>query len=71
MNDDWRLQIDLHDAKHARPLVERLDARELEHDLSDAFRDRVVVSREDARVFLYAGTRAQLDAARELVLRLA
>jgi hypothetical protein len=71
VNDDWRLQIDVHDAQHARPLIERLDARELEHDLSSAFHDRVVVSREDARVFLYAGTREQLEAARGLVLELA
>jgi hypothetical protein len=71
MNDDWRLQVDLHDAKHALPLVERLDARELEHDLSDAFHDRVIVSRDGARVFLYAGSREQAEQARALILTLA
>ncbi len=71
MNDDWRLQVDIHDAEHIRALEERLDARELEHDLSDAFHDRVIVSRDDARVFLYAGTRAQAEAARDLILGLA
>ena len=71
MNDDWRLQIDLHDEKHLRPLVERLDARELEHDLSDAFHDRVIVSRNDKRVFLYAGSREQAEQARKLILTLA
>ncbi len=70
MNDDWRLQIDLHDAKHLRPLVERLDARELEHDLSDAFHDRVIVSRDDKTVFLYAGSREQAEQARDLILTL-
>jgi len=71
MNDDWRLQVDLHDPKHAQPLLERLDARELEHDLLDAFHDRVIVTRDDARVFLYAGSREQAERARALLLSLA
>jgi hypothetical protein len=71
MNDDWRLQVEPHDPSHARALVERLDARELQHDLSDAFHDRVVVTRDDSRVFLYAGSREQVDSARELILNLA
>lgn len=71
MNDDWRLQVDLHEEEHVRRLLERLDARELEHDLSDAFHDRVIVSRDGDRVFLYAGTREQAESAGKLVDRLA
>jgi hypothetical protein len=71
MDDDWRLQVDLHDPKHAQPLLERLDARELQHELSDAFHDRIIVTRDDARVFLYAGSREQAEGARELLLNLA
>jgi hypothetical protein len=71
VNDDWRLQIDPREDEHAGPLVDRLDARELEHDLSEAFADRVVISRDGPRVFLYAGAREQLDAARELIASLA
>ena len=71
MNDDWRVQVDLHDSSHVEPLLTRLEARELEHDLSDAFHDRVIVSRDGGTVFLYAGTRGQAERARELVLRLA
>jgi hypothetical protein len=67
MNDDWRLQIDLHPEDHAGKLVERLDAEQLEHDLSDAFHDRVVVSRNGGRVFLYAGNRDQAERGREVV----
>lgn len=67
MNDDWRLQIDLHGTGRARALTERLDAEQLEHNLSDVFHDRVVVSREGARVFLYAGTREQTESARSVV----
>jgi hypothetical protein len=61
MNDDWRLQVDLHDASDARSLVELLDSSELQHDLSAAFHDRVIVSQDDARVFLYAGSREQAE----------
>lgn len=71
MNDDWRLQVDFNDPSHAGPMVERLGAHELEHDLSNAFHDRVIVSREGATVFLYAGSREQAEAARNLVLSLA
>jgi hypothetical protein len=71
MNDEWRLQVDPHDPGHARPLIERLEARELQHDLSNAFHDRVVVSRDESRIFLYAGSREQAEGARELLLSIA
>jgi hypothetical protein len=71
VNDDWRLEIDLDEESHLGHLLERLEARELEHDLSDAFQDRVIVSRDGDRVFLYAGTREQLEKAAALVDRLA
>jgi len=67
MNDDWRLQIDLHEEGHAGALMERFDAPQLEHDLSDAFHDRVIVSRDGARIFLYAGTRDQAERCRDAV----
>ena len=69
MNDDWRLQIDAIDDERAKPLLERLDARELEHDLSRAFQNRVIVSREDDTVFLYAGERRQIESARDVVAK--
>lgn len=65
MNDDWRLQVDLHEEDHAQALTERLDAQQLEHDLSEAFHERVVVTRDGSRVFLYAGTREQAEKARD------
>lgn len=67
MNDEWRLQVEIEDENNAIPFVEHLDARELEHDLSDAFEDRVIVSRDGTRLFLYAGTRDQIDAAAKAV----
>lgn len=71
MNDDWRLEVNFDDTAHIGLLVERLNARELEHELSNAFHDRVIVSRNEGTVFLYAGTREQVEAVRELVLSLA
>jgi hypothetical protein len=71
MNDEWRLQVDPQNPSHAQALTERLEARELEHDLSNAFHDRVIVSRDDTRLFLYAGSREQIESARELLLSLA
>ncbi len=67
MNDEWRLQIEIEDDAHATALGEHLAARELEHDLSSAFEDRVIVSRDGTRLFLYAGSREQIEAVRELV----
>jgi hypothetical protein len=67
MNDDWRLQVDLDDPDSFNPLVERLEARELEHDLEEAFHARVIVSRNDDLLFLYAGTREQAEGARRLL----
>lgn len=66
MNDDWRLQIDMHEGGRAHALTERLDAEQLEHDMSAAFHDRVIVSRDGARVFFYAGTRGQAEAVKVL-----
>jgi hypothetical protein len=71
MNDDWRLQVDFHDSRHIQPLLDRLEARELQHDLSAAFQDRVIVSRDGGRVFLYAGSKDQADRVRDLVLTIA
>lgn len=65
MNDDWRLQIDVHDAKRADAFTKRLDAGELKHNLKTAFCDRVIVTRDGARVFVYTDTRSQVDRARE------
>jgi hypothetical protein len=67
MNDDWRLEIRIGDATRAEELVELLGEPELEHDLSGSFHDRVIVSRDDDVVFLYAGSREQIDGARTLL----
>jgi hypothetical protein len=70
MNDDWRLRIDLREHSFAHQLSEMLEAVELEHELERSFRDRVVVSVDGAEVFCYAGTRAQAEAAEQLIHQL-
>ena len=71
MNDDWRLQIDTADPGQALLLVEGLDGPGAGHTLGTAFHDRVIVSREEERVFLYAGTREQAEAARDEAVKVA
>jgi hypothetical protein len=71
MNDEWRLQVDPHDPSHTEQLKDRLEAHELEHDLSSAFQDRIIVSRDGARLFVYAGSREQVEGARDLIGKLA
>ena len=70
MNDDWRLRIDLHEHSFAHQLSEVLDAVEIEHQLERSFHDRVVVSVDGPEVFCYAGTRAQAEAAEQLIRQL-
>jgi hypothetical protein len=67
MNDDWRLQIDLHAEEHAGALIDQLNAHRLQNDLNQAFHERVIVTQEGSRVFAYAGARDQLEQARRLV----
>ncbi len=67
MSDDWRLRVDLHEHSFAHQLSEMLGAVEIEHQLEQSFRDRVVVSIDGSLVFCYTGTRAQAEAAQELI----
>jgi hypothetical protein len=69
MDDDWRLQVDLDDAGIGGSLADHLRAAELEHDLATAFDDRVIVSHEGERIFLYAGSREQLERARDVMTK--
>jgi hypothetical protein len=71
MNDDWRVQIDAAEEGQALLLIEGLEGGEDGHDLGDAFHDRVVVSRDGVRIFLYAGSRRQVEGARDHLAGLA
>jgi uncharacterized protein YdbL (DUF1318 family) len=71
MNDDWRVLVTLDDARHAAEIGEQIRGGKLEHELRTAAGERVVVSVDDDRVFLYAGSRSQADAAGAAVSTLA
>jgi hypothetical protein len=71
MSESWRLTIDLREEGHARALVDRLEAVELEHDLSSSSHDRVFVNRHGAEVSAYAADHAQAVKAEQLIQSLA
>jgi AAA+ ATPase superfamily predicted ATPase len=70
MADDWRIRIEVEEEEHAAGLLERLagdldtEARELVRELEAR---RLAVSRDGATVFVYAGTRAEAERARDVV----
>jgi hypothetical protein len=63
MGDDWRLEVGLFEQGRAHALTERLDAGKLGDDLEEEFDNRLVVSADPPDVFVYAGNRAQAEAA--------
>lgn len=71
MSENWRLAIDVHEEGHARALVDRLEAVELEHDLASSFHDRVFLVRNGAEVLAYAADQTQAGKVSELVTSLA
>jgi hypothetical protein len=67
VNDDWRVRVTLQDPDDARELVDSVGLGERDPDLLTSLHDRVVVSREDNEIFLYAGSRADAEAAEQEV----
>jgi hypothetical protein len=69
VNDDWRIRIDLEEGR-AETTLERLgldlsfEARKLAEDLEGR---RLVVSRDDETLFVYAGSRAEAEQARDII----
>ena len=69
MNDDWRIRIDLEEGR-AESTLGRLgldlsfEARKLAEDLEGR---RLVVSRDDETLFVYAGSRAEAEQARDII----
>ena len=71
MSDDWRLTVGMSDDGAAKALTERLEAEQLDQDLQKTFGDRLIVSGDGADVLVYAGERAQAEAAADAIRALA
>jgi hypothetical protein len=68
MAEDWRVRVEFEEAEHGHTLSGFLrDQHDLERDLAERLRGRVVVSQDGPRLFLYAETRDQAEAAIEVV----
>jgi hypothetical protein len=61
-SDEFRLEIDLHDALHGHPLSERLRSLDLDDDVQERLGDRVIVTRDGEKMYVYTET---ADAAQE------
>ena len=69
MNDDWRIRIDLEE-EHAEGLLERLglDLGSEAHKLAEELEGRrLVVSRDDDTIFVYGGSSAEAERARDII----
>lgn len=51
--DEYRLEIDLHDAVHGEPLSERLRSFDLDDEVAARLGERVIVTRDGERIFVY------------------
>jgi hypothetical protein len=70
VNDDWRLRVTLPERSHTDALAARLETTDMEQG-SNSLHDRVIISRDADELFCYGGTREQVDAAHELIQKLA
>ena len=59
-DDEYRVEIDLHDALHG--LVDRLRTLDLDDEVSERLGGRVIVTRDGEKMYVYA---VSADAARE------
>jgi hypothetical protein len=65
-SDDWRIVTEIEE-EHAHGLLERLRAGEAGEIARELEQRRVAVSRDDEELFVYAGSRPEAEAARELI----
>jgi hypothetical protein len=71
IEDEWRVEIDLHDEEHGYTLGERLRAHDLDDEARERLGRRIIVTRDGSKLFLYAtdeeGAREAERVARELL----
>jgi hypothetical protein len=64
-DDEFRLEIDLHDALHG--LGDRLRSLDLDDDVQERLGDRVIVTRDGDRMYVYTQTAAATQEAERVV----
>lgn len=69
-DEEWRVEIDLHDEAHGFGIGERLRARSLDDEARERLGRRVAVTRDGPRVFLYTGSEAEAREAEDVARRL-
>ncbi len=67
MAEDWRAKVDLHEEKLGPVLVRWLREHNVEDELAERLRGKVVISQDDDKLFLYAESREQAEAATDIV----
>jgi hypothetical protein len=71
MADEWRVEVELGEEGHGLSLGERLRSLDLDDDARAKLGDRVVVTRDGSRMFLYARSAEEANAAAEVIRSLA
>jgi hypothetical protein len=70
VDDEFRVEVELHDGEHGYSFSERLRALDLDDDARERLGQGITVTRDDSRMYLYAddedGARAAADIVREL-----
>src|SRR2546423_15224329 len=71
MADEWRVEVGLQEEGHGLSLGERLRTLDLDDEAREKLGDRVVVTRDGSRMFLYARSEAEANAAAAVFRQLA
>ena len=71
MDQEWRVEVELGEEGHGLSLGERLRTLDLDDDARKRLGDRVVVTRDGSRMFLYARSPDEANAAAEVIGQLA
>jgi hypothetical protein len=65
--EDWRAKVDLNEEKLGPVLMRWLREHHVEEELAERLQGKVVISQDDDKLFLYAESREQAEAAIEIV----
>ena len=70
-DEDWRVEVELHDERHGYSLGDRLRALDLDDVARKRLGRQVIVTRDGSRLFLYTATADEAEEAARVVRELA